>query len=223
MASGRKASPACGMRAPADAPRPAGDGVVGRRDALADIAAAVVGAVVLDLEAGDAFLQPRRQRLVDAVHGAERCCRRSAVFEKTSTRLRRRVEMDMSVLHGFPVARLPIGSPFTRRWAPCRSPAARRRSGARSPDRRPVEIRRQLNAIAAGRWWLIWINVNGRHRVSRSNGACRGRADRRLTSAPSARPVGITSIAFALAGRTDVVSALNVIASSRVEARRRAA
>src|SRR3954447_3987984 len=46
--------------------------IVCRRDALAQEAAAVVGAVVLDLQAGDALLQLRRKRVVDRIHAAER-------------------------------------------------------------------------------------------------------------------------------------------------------
>src|SRR6478672_5442356 len=45
-----------------------GGRVVGRGHALTHIAAAVIGPVMLDLEAGDVILQRLRQRLVDAVH-----------------------------------------------------------------------------------------------------------------------------------------------------------
>ena len=46
--------------------------IVGRGDALAQIAAAIIGTVVLDLQVGDPAFQLIRQRLVDRVHAAER-------------------------------------------------------------------------------------------------------------------------------------------------------
>ena len=84
-----------------------GDRVVGRRHTLAQIAAAIVGAVVLDLEAGDAVVEPLRQRLVDAIHRAERGVapdRRH--FERIQyARLRRHVEIrHVGVPHRFAVA-----------------------------------------------------------------------------------------------------------------------
>ena len=46
--------------------------VVGRGDALPDIAAAIVGAVVLDLELVDPLFQLRGERIVNCIHAAER-------------------------------------------------------------------------------------------------------------------------------------------------------
>ena len=69
--------------------------IIGRRDALSHIAAAGVSAVVLDLQAGDAVLQARRQRLIEAVHRAERrVAARDGHFERVEdARLRRHVKI----------------------------------------------------------------------------------------------------------------------------------
>src|SRR6516164_5697475 len=50
-----------------------GKRIISRRHALTDIATAVVGAVVLYPEPGNALLQSARQRVIDGVHAAERC------------------------------------------------------------------------------------------------------------------------------------------------------
>ncbi len=81
--------------------------IVGRRYSLPHIPAAIVRAVVLDLQTREAVLQPLRQRFVDAVHRTERCIaadRRH--FERIeNARLRRHVEIrHVSVPYRFAVA-----------------------------------------------------------------------------------------------------------------------
>src|ERR1700730_18567643 len=77
------------------------------RDTLAQVAAAVVGAVVLDLEVRDTVLQFVRERVVDGVHAAKRCitpCGRH--FESVEhARLWRHVEIrHISVPYRFAIA-----------------------------------------------------------------------------------------------------------------------
>src|SRR5262249_26779619 len=50
-----------------------GKRIISCRDALTDIAAAVVSAVVLNPEPGNAVLQFAQQCVIDGVHAAERC------------------------------------------------------------------------------------------------------------------------------------------------------
>jgi len=87
-----------------------------RYHTLANITAAVIGAVVLDLQSGYALLEFRRQRRIDGIHIDEigvpalrRCLQR---IEHAG--LWRFLHIGhIGVPDGFAMTRLPIGSPFS--------------------------------------------------------------------------------------------------------------